>query len=40
MALFLLMRILMLRLGQRKLADALKFLWPHLQAELVTAFDD
>mmetsp|Transcript_19646 Transcript_19646/g.24254 ORF Transcript_19646/g.24254 Transcript_19646/m.24254 type:complete len:112 (+) Transcript_19646:577-912(+) len=40
MALFLLSRILMLRLGRRKLAEALKFLWPHLQAELVSVFDD
>jgi len=38
-SLFLLSRILMLRLGSRKLAEALKRLWPHLQAELVAVFD-
>ena len=30
----------MLRLGSRKLAEALKRLWPHLQAELVATFED
>ena len=38
-SLFLLSRILMLRLGSRKLAEALKRLWPHLLAELVTVFE-
>lgn len=39
-ALFLLSRILMLRLGPRKLAEALKRLWPHVLAELVSVFDN
>jgi len=39
-SLFLLSRILMLRLGTRKLAEALKRLWPHLLAELVSVFDE
>ena len=38
-ALFLLTRILILRLGPRKLAPALKRLWPHLVAELVSVFE-
>ena len=38
-SLFLLSRILMLRLGTQKLAVALKRLWPHLLAELVSVFE-
>ena len=39
-SLFLMSRILMLRLSKRKLTEAMKKFWPHLQAELVTTFDD
>ena len=39
LSLFLLSRILMLRLGTKKLAEALKKLWPHLLTELVSVFD-
>lgn len=34
-SLFLLSRILMIRLGSRKLDEVLKRLWPHLLAEIV-----
>jgi hypothetical protein len=37
--LFLLSRIIMLRLSGPQLADALRKLWPHLLAELVSVFD-
>ena len=37
--LFLLSRILMLRLSSRKLAESLQKLWPHLLGELVYVFD-
>lgn len=37
--LFLLSRILMLRLSQSALAEALRKLWPHLLNELVNVFD-
>ena len=40
LSLFLLSRILMLRLGTKKLAEALKKLWPHLLTELVSVFDE
>lgn len=39
-SLFLLSRILMLRLGSRKLAESLKRLWPHLVAELIKVFEE
>lgn len=39
MQLFLLSRIIMLRLTTDQLAEALKKLWPHLLAELVSVFD-
>ena len=39
-SLFLMARILMLRLSKRKLTEAMKKFWPHLQAELVATFDD
>ena len=39
MQLFLLSRILMVRLEAASLADALRKLWPHLLAELVSVFD-
>ena len=39
-SLFLLSRIIMLRLSKRKLTEATKKFWPHLQAELVAVFDD
>ena len=38
-SLFLLSRILMIRLGSRKLDEVLKRLWPHLLAEIVQVFD-
>jgi len=37
--LFLLSRILMLRLPPQKLADDMRTLWPHLLSELVNVFD-
>jgi hypothetical protein len=37
--LFLLSRILMLRLSTSALAEALRKLWPHLLNELVNVFD-
>jgi hypothetical protein len=37
--LFLLSRILMLRLKEKQLEDALRKLWPHLLNELVLVFD-
>ena len=39
MQLFLLSRIIMLRLTSTQLAEALRKLWPHLLAELVSVFD-
>ena len=39
-SLFLLSRILMLRLSKRKLTEAMKKFWPHLQSELVLVFED
>ena len=39
-SLFLLSRILMIRLGSRKLDEVLKRLWPHLLAEIVQVFDE
>jgi len=39
MQLFLLSRIIMLRLAADQLVEALKKLWPHLLAELVSVFD-
>ena len=39
MQLFLLSRIIMLRLTSAQLAEALRKLWPHLLAELVSVFD-
>lgn len=38
-SLFLLSRILMLRLSQKSLIEASKKFWPHLLAELVAVFD-
>ena len=38
-SLFILMRILMIRLGSRKLDEVLKRLWPHLLAEIVQVFE-
>ena len=38
-SLFLLSRILMIRLGSRKLDEVLKRLWPHLLAEIVQVFE-
>lgn len=38
-SLFLLFRILMIRLGNKKLEEVIKRLWPHLLAELVSVFD-
>ena len=38
--LFLLSRIIMLRLTDNQLVEALRKLWPHLLAELVSVFDD
>lgn len=39
-SLFLLSRILMIRLGSRKLDEVLKRLWPHLLGEIVQVFDE
>jgi len=39
-SLFLLSRILMIRLGSRKLDEVLKRLWPHLLAEIVQVFEE
>ena len=39
-SLFLLFRILMIRLGSKKLEEVIKRLWPHLLAELVSVFDE
>jgi len=39
MQLFLLSRILMVRLPACKLAETMRKLWPHLLSELVTAFE-
>jgi hypothetical protein len=39
MQLFLLSRILMLRLPVHKLAEAMRKLWPHLLQELVSVFE-
>jgi len=38
--LFLLTRVLLLRLSAHTLADALRKLWPHLLNELVSIFED
>ena len=39
MQLFLLSRILMLRLPEQKLAESMRKLWPHLLSELVQVFE-